>query len=76
MQEPAGQAEEMPVAHTTNVFLFGERVARAHSSRRMVQAHSSDEHVHFRRRCYCGAGDREDKGQSDWTGEDVYTESE
>ena len=27
--EPAGQAAEMPVPPTTNVFLFGERVARA-----------------------------------------------
>jgi len=35
MQQPAGQAAEMPVTPTTNVFLFGESVARAHSSRRM-----------------------------------------
>jgi hypothetical protein len=44
----------------------------------MVQAHSSyssDEHATCRRPRYCRAGDREDKGQSNWTGEDVGTTS-
>ena len=81
-REPAGSpgfegslkgALEGAADMTSNVFVFGELVARAHSSRRMVQAHSADEHAHCRRRCYCGAGDREDKGQSDWTGAGVGT---